>query len=71
MEAIQILAQANRHIARLQRSRLFYLSGNYFAVRELSEELLHTHIGPGQDISLAWFFYAWTFIVPILSSFTD
>jgi len=55
-------------IAALRAATLttFYLSGNYLVVRELSEELLHTTIQPGEDISLAWFFYAWTIIVPLL-----
>jgi len=44
----------------------FYLSGNYLVVRELSEVLLKTTIGSGQDITLSWFFYAWTILVPLL-----
>ena len=55
-------------IATLRAASLvtFYLSGNYFVVRELSEELLDITLAPGQDISLSWFFYAWTIVVPIL-----
>jgi len=45
---------------------LFYLSGNYLVVRELSAELLGTEIKPGTDIPFAFFFYAFTVIVPIL-----
>jgi len=58
----------HRVIATLRAAALttFYLSGNYLVVRELSEVLLKTSIGPGQDISLSWFFYAWTIIVPLL-----
>jgi hypothetical protein len=44
----------------------FYLSGNYYVVRELSVQLLHADIAPGQDISLSWFFYLWTIVLPIL-----
>ena len=44
---------------------LFYLSGNYMVVRELSEVLLSTLIGPKNDIPFAFIFYALTFIVPI------
>ena len=44
---------------------LFYLSGNYLVVRKLSEILLKTKIGPNQDISFAFFFYAFTLIVPL------
>ncbi|OXA95714.1 hypothetical protein B0A75_18785 [Flavobacterium oncorhynchi] len=45
---------------------LFYLSCNYLVVRELSFELLGVDVLPGQDISFAFFFYAFTFIVPIV-----
>ena len=44
---------------------LFYLSCNYLVVRELSSELLGTDVLPGQDIPFAYFFYAFTLIVPI------
>ena len=58
----------HRVIATLRAATLttFYLSGNYLVVRELSEVLLKTSVGPGQDISLSWFFYGWTLIVPFL-----
>ncbi|TDX10731.1 hypothetical protein [Flavobacterium sp. S87F.05.LMB.W.Kidney.N] len=45
---------------------LFYLSCNYLVVRELSAELLGTEIKPGTDIPFAFFFYGFTFIVPIV-----
>ena len=45
---------------------LFYLSCNYLVVRELSAELLGTEVKPGIDIPFAFFFYAFTFIVPVL-----
>jgi len=45
---------------------LFYLSCNYLVVRELSAELLSVDIKPGQDIPFAYFFYAFTCIVPVL-----
>jgi hypothetical protein len=45
---------------------LFYLSCNYLVVRELSAELLGNEILPGQDIPFAYFFYAFTFIVPVV-----
>ena len=43
---------------------LFYLSCNYLIVRELSVEFLGNEVLPGQDIPFAYFFYAFTFIVP-------
>ncbi|MES2240923.1 MAG: hypothetical protein V4497_11765 [Bacteroidota bacterium] len=43
---------------------LFYCSGNYLVVRELSVILLGNEIAPNSDIPFAWFFYAFTFIVP-------
>ncbi|MBL0737458.1 hypothetical protein JI750_11200 [Flavobacterium sp. GN10] len=45
---------------------LFYLSCNYLVVRELSAELLGTEVKPGTDIPFAYFFYAFTFVVPVL-----
>lgn len=45
---------------------LFYLSCNYLIVRELSAELLGVEVKPGTDIPFAFFFYAFTVIVPIL-----
>ncbi|KAF2326335.1 hypothetical protein [Flavobacterium ginsenosidimutans] len=45
---------------------LFYLSCNYLVVRELSAELLGVEVKPGTDIPFAFFFYAFTFIVPIV-----
>lgn len=45
---------------------LFYLSCNYLVVRELSVELLGTEVEPGKDIPFAYFFYGFTFIVPIV-----
>lgn len=45
---------------------LFYLSCNYLVVRELSVMLLGNEILPGKDIPFAIFFYAFTFIVPII-----
>lgn len=43
---------------------LFYLSGNYLVVRELSVALLGAEIAPNSDISFAYIFYVFTFIVP-------
>ena len=45
---------------------LFYLSCNYLVVRELSVMLLDNEILPGTDIPFAYFFYAFTLIVPII-----
>ncbi|MEN2488313.1 hypothetical protein AAYQ05_11000 [Flavobacterium sp. B11] len=45
---------------------LFYLSCNYLVVRELSAALLDVEIKPGTDIPFAFFFYAFTFLVPIV-----
>lgn len=44
---------------------LFYCSGNYLVVRELSVLLLGNEIAPNSDIPFAWFFYAFTAIVPV------
>lgn len=44
---------------------LFYLSGNYLVVRELSIVLLEKNIPATQEIDFAIFFYAFTLIVPV------
>jgi len=44
---------------------LFYLSGNYLVVRELSVLLLGAAIAPNSDIPFALFFYGFTFVVPL------
>lgn len=43
---------------------LFYLSTNYFMVREANEALLNTSLAPGEDISLAFVFYSFTLLTP-------
>ncbi|WP_347052001.1 hypothetical protein [Flavobacterium olei] len=48
---------------------LFYFSCNYLIVRELSVELLGTDVKPGSDIPFAYFFYIFTFIVPLIYLF--
>ncbi|MBY0424768.1 MAG: hypothetical protein K2Q22_03945 [Cytophagales bacterium] len=44
---------------------MFYLSGNYFVVRTLSEELFNLNLSAGEDIPLAFIFYAFTASVPL------
>ncbi|HVD98243.1 MAG TPA: hypothetical protein VNB90_08550 [Cytophagaceae bacterium] len=44
---------------------LFYMAGNYFIVRTLSEELFRMQLTEGEDIPLAFFFYAYTAIIPM------
>ena len=45
---------------------IFYFSGNYLVVRELSVALLGNEIAPKSDIPFAWLFYVFTFIVPVV-----
>lgn len=45
---------------------LFYLSGNYFVVRELSASLSDTYSEVSPEIPFGWFFWCFTFIVPIV-----
>ncbi|WP_158729933.1 MULTISPECIES: hypothetical protein [unclassified Flavobacterium] len=44
---------------------LFYVSGNYMVVRELSSELMGVIVTANNDIPFAIFFYGFTFIVPV------
>ncbi len=53
----------------LQNLKIFslvlgYFSLNYMVVRELSATLLNVEVLPGEDIPLAFIFYATTFIIP-------
>lgn len=45
---------------------LFYLSGNYFVVRELSAAMADTYYDYSPEIPLSWFFWCFTFIIPVL-----
>ncbi|PXY46944.1 hypothetical protein [Flavobacterium hydrophilum] len=45
---------------------LFYLSGNYLIVRELSASLTAGYYEISPEIPFAFFFWAFTFIVPVL-----
>jgi hypothetical protein len=43
-----------------------YAAGNYFIVRELSEQLMNVYLEPGNDIPFAWLFYSLTVLIPVL-----
>lgn len=43
---------------------LFYLSTNYLVVREANEALMNESLAPGEDISMAFLFYGFTFLTP-------
>lgn len=43
-----------------------YAAGNYLVVRELSVEMLNLELQDGQDIPLAFVFYALTGVIPVL-----
>lgn len=43
-----------------------YLSGNYFVVREVSNEMFGLHLLPGQSIPAGWLFWTTTIIIPIV-----
>lgn len=43
---------------------LIYAAGNYFVVRELSEQMLNMPVEPGDDIPFAGLFYALTVLIP-------
>jgi len=52
-------------VASLVALLVCYAAGNYFVVREIGTELVEERLTPDSEIPLAWFFWAWTFIVPI------
>ncbi|HQQ95620.1 MAG TPA: hypothetical protein PLX35_00080 [Cyclobacteriaceae bacterium] len=45
---------------------IVYLSGNYYMVRELSIEISGLPLSPEEHIPFAYFFYAFTAVVPII-----
>lgn len=45
---------------------IIYAAGNYFVVRELSVSMLDLYLEEGQDIPLAFLFYALTVIIPVV-----
>lgn len=48
---------------------LIYLSMNYFAVREMSVEIMYRSVPEGEDIPFAFIFYGTTILIPILYIF--
>ncbi len=43
-----------------------YAAGNYFIVRELSNELFHLNLREGETISFGWLFWIFTVLIPLL-----
>lgn len=48
---------------------VFYASGNYFIVRELSTSFFDISLGVGEDIPFAFIFYIFTVLVPLVYIF--
>lgn len=48
---------------------VFYISGNYYVIREASIGFFEMNLKPGQDIPLAFVFYIFTAIVPLVYMF--
>lgn len=44
----------------------FYISGNYFVVRELSNNMFRMNLQPGEPITFGWLFWIFTIIVPFI-----
>ena len=44
----------------------FYVAGNYFVVRELSNSLFHMNLQPGEAIPYGWLFWIFTIIIPFI-----
>jgi len=56
----------NLHTLRLLSLLSFYLAGNYFVIREATENILNFQLKKGDDIPMALFFYLFTAMVPLL-----
>ena len=45
---------------------IFYVAGNYFVVRELSNSMFNLNLQPGQSIPFGWLFWIFTVVIPII-----
>src|ERR1019366_1743404 len=43
-----------------------YASGNYYLVKELSNEMFHLGLRLQDPLPMGWFFWSWTFFVPLI-----
>ncbi|MBC8987072.1 hypothetical protein H9X96_14965 [Pedobacter sp. N36a] len=53
-------------IIQLASSLITYAAGNYFVVRELGSIMNDISLSPNQGIPFGWFFWLWTFGVPLV-----
>ena len=44
----------------------FYCAGNYYVVREISDEMLHLNLQDNQSIPFAWLFWICTVTIPVV-----
>jgi uncharacterized membrane protein YgcG len=44
----------------------FYTGGNYYVVRELSNELFHLNLGANETIPFGWLCWIFTFAIPVI-----
>ena len=58
--------EEHRRVLRILTLVLSYLSLNYFMVRTLTEELLRVTFTEGQDLPMAFIFYAFTALFPLI-----
>jgi hypothetical protein len=42
----------------------FYIAGNYYVVRELSNSMFNLNLRPGQTIPFGWLFWIFTIVIP-------
>lgn len=54
------------HCVRIVSLLVMFGSGNYYMVRELSDDMFNLGLRPQDPLPLGWFFWAWTFIVPFV-----
>ncbi len=45
---------------------IFYGAGNYFVVRELSNEMFHLNLADNEQIPFGWLFWIFTFTIPLI-----
>lgn len=45
---------------------IFYVAGNYFVVRELSNSMFNLNLQLGQSIAFGWLFWIFTVVIPVI-----
>ena len=61
-----LLYESCLQVARVSALICFYVAGNYFVVRELSNQMFDLQLPAGQGIPFGWLFWIFTCAIPVL-----